>query len=366
MYLVTFVSIIAVLLTYLDSRKVINNGMQIGFVLVTILGVLHYNYGNDYLAYYEIYKDVELYSFNIDSILNGDYFRDSGWVLLCYLFKPIGGFFTMVAALTITQNIIIYKFIKREVDLPWRPLTVFIFLFTTSLYLMSFSMFRQFFVMCVFLSLWPLIKCRKWVRAILILFVCSFIHSSSIILLPFAFWGFIPFKHTKLWMIGFAVIFIVLWLSKSLIQDIFDKFLMIDQLSSYGRYLDYDRDALDSVGVGYVIKLIPFFVGEYYFLKAHQGVSDKNQIIALSMISFMITPFTQIVDLFSRFSFYFELFSMATIPLTYQFIPNKKVRSFLIILFILITLLDYSNFFSNPMWLKHYGTYHTIIPIILG
>lgn len=365
MYLVTFVSLIAILLTYLESKNVIKYGMLIGFILVSILGILHYDYGNDYMAYYELYKDIVSYSFNLESIFNGEFFRDPAWVILCYIFKPVGGFFMMVSVLTIIQNTIIYKFIKSEVTPNWRPIALFIYLFTTSLYLMSFSMLRQSLVMCVFLGIWPLIKNRKWMLALLILYVCSLIHSSAYILMPFAFWGFISFKKGKFWAIAFAVTFVVLWASKSLLQDIFDRFLMIEQLSSYGRYMDKGREALTSVGIGYIIKIIPFIVGEIYFLKSESINNDKSKVLALSMVGFMVTPFTQIIDLFSRFSFYFDFFSMATIPFTYQSIKNKYVRYSVLFLFVSITILDYTNFFSNPMWSRFYGRFNTIIPHII-
>ena len=108
--------------------------------------MIHYDYGNDYMPYYNVYKQVTSYRFDLSGILAGDYFREPGWVLLCWFFKPIGGFFMMVAVLNLIENMLVYRTIKIYVEKKWWPLSVFIYLFSTSLYLLNFSMMRQKFI----------------------------------------------------------------------------------------------------------------------------------------------------------------------------------------------------------------------------
>ena len=126
MYIVIFCSLIALLLTYLESRNQAKGGMKWGFVIVTILGMIHYDYGNDYMFYYDVYKQVTSYRFDLSGIL-GDYYREPGWALLCWLFKPIGGFFMMVAVLNLIQNMLVYRTINNYVEKKWWPLSVFIY-----------------------------------------------------------------------------------------------------------------------------------------------------------------------------------------------------------------------------------------------
>ena len=47
MYIVIICSLIALLLTYLESTNQVKGGMKWGLVMVTILGMIHYDYGND-------------------------------------------------------------------------------------------------------------------------------------------------------------------------------------------------------------------------------------------------------------------------------------------------------------------------------
>lgn len=102
------------------------------------------------MSYYEIYKHVTAYRFDLSGILAGDYFIDPGWVLLCWLFKHIGGFFMMVAVLNLNPE---YAGVSNHNELCGKEVVaiVCIYLFSTSFYLLNFSMMRQGFVVCVFL-----------------------------------------------------------------------------------------------------------------------------------------------------------------------------------------------------------------------
>ena len=80
--------------------------MKYGFMLVTFIAMIHYNYGNDYESYYSAYNQVVSTPFNISAIMQGEVYREPGWALLCYLFEYLGGFFGMVAILNVIQNII--------------------------------------------------------------------------------------------------------------------------------------------------------------------------------------------------------------------------------------------------------------------
>ena len=228
MYIVIFCSLVALLLTYLESINQLKRGMAWSFIIVTILGMIHYDYGNDYMSYYDVYKQVTSYTFDLSGILAKEYFREPGWVLLCWFFKYLGGFFMMVAVLNIVQNMLVYRVIKNYVESKWWPLSVFIYLFSTSLYLMNFSMMRQGFVICVFLALWPLIKEKKWYLVAPILWFCSTVHTSALILIPFAFAGLVPIGKGKVWASVYVVGYLILWFSGSTLNNLFMSFMSIE------------------------------------------------------------------------------------------------------------------------------------------
>lgn len=114
MIVLIIASIIALLCVYLKQRKKYVYGLEAAFIITTILAAIHYDFGPDYMVYYNFFnnwtRDVEL-SFNLSDMQ--EVFKDPGWVILCLLFKPIG-FFGMVAVLSVVQNYIYYSFIKKR------------------------------------------------------------------------------------------------------------------------------------------------------------------------------------------------------------------------------------------------------------
>lgn len=364
MYIVIFCSLIALLLTYLESTNQAKGGMKWGFFIVTILGMIHYDYGNDYMSYYEVYKRVTSYNFDLTGILEGDYFSEPGWVLLCWLFKPIGGFFMMVAVLNLIQNILVYRTIKNYVEKKWLLLSVSIYLFSTSFYLLNFSMMRQGFVVCVFLGLWPLIKEKKWYLAAPILWLCSFVHTSALILIPFAFAGFIPIGKGKVWASFYIIVFLLLWFSGSMLNDIFISFMSIEEFQNYADTYSIGNNTM-KLGVGFAMNLIPFILGMMYLIdtESEHSVSDKL-LVSISLLSFVIAPFSSIIPLAGRVGMYFGSYQIIAMPLIYKNIKRKDIQWTLLLLFVFMLSYSYLKFFKTPVWIDKFTTFKTIFPQI--
>lgn len=361
MYIVLLCSLIALLLTHLETKGKMNGGMKWGVILTAFLGVIHYDYGNDYMPYYEVFKQVTSYPFDIDAILAKEYYRDPGWVILCFLFKPIGGFFMMVATLNVIQNCIVYKFIKKYVDRKWWTMAVFIYLFVTSYYLMEFSMMRQIFVVIMFLGMWPYIIERKWWIPLIVIYLCSFVHGSALVLLPFAFWGFIPMDNAKYVGVCYAIVLMLLWLFGDTLNTIFQfAMTMDDEFSEYADRYENAETGL-KLGFGFIINMIPFVLSVIFLLSKNRIYTTKEKsLVALGAIAFLIIPFGQIIRLVSRISTYFGIFSIAALPLIYGNIKNKMVRFGFVTLYVLITIYDYWLFFNEGAFVKSYSTFHTI------
>lgn len=364
MFVVFITSIIALILTFFDSKGKLNGGMKWGFVIVTVLGAIHYDYGNDYMSYYGVYQDCLSVPFDLNTIMEGSIYHEPGWVLINYAFQYLGGFFSLVAVLNIVQNIIIYRFIKNEVSREWYPLAVFIYLFTTAYYLMSFSMMRQWFVVCVFLGMWPLIKHKKWWIPLIVLYLCHFVHSSAIVLVPFAFWGFIPIRNSKLYSLLFSGFIIALWISGSFVNTLLEQVIFVTDTDTYvDKYYAAETKSF-TFGLGALIQFIPLFIGVYYLFKAGIQNEEKKRLVAISLLGAAITPIISILPLIGRVAIYFSAFSIATMCTTYGFIKNKPLRIVLLGLFILIEMYDYFIFFSSPVWVRKYSVFHTIFELI--
>ena len=367
MYIVIICSIIALLLTFLESKAILRNGMKLGFLLVTFLICVHYNYGNDYMGYLEIYELVENNS--LLDIIRGNVIvhGETGWQVICWCFQHLGGFFSMVAVLGIIQNLIVYQFIKKYVDPEWYTFAVFIYLFVSSFYLLSFSMMRQFLVMTLLLAIWPFIEEKKWWIALPCLFVCSQIHSSSIVFLPFAFFGYIPMKNGKLLAVSLLILFLILFLSKSYLNTVFMGIMHIGELSSY---MDtYAEKKEVNYGLGFLINMIPFCLCLYYLIidqndKFH-GI-EMRRLVFMSSIAIIILPFVEVAPLVARVGYYFGFFQMAAYPVIYK-TTKEKVEPIGLVsmsLFVLITLMTYLGFYNSDVYGRAYAEFHTIFEVL--
>lgn len=364
MLIVFTVSLVALFLTFLESRKMLKNGMVIGFAMVTFLGCIHYDYGNDYMAYYDIYKSITSIKFNFIDVLSGDVYKEPGWALLCYAFKPFGGFFMMVAFLNIIQNLLVYKVIKKNVEQQWWPFAAFIYLFSTSYYLLNFSMMRQGFVICLFLGAWELIKEKKLIKSLLVLMLSATIHKSAIFLLPFAFIGFVKINKGRIAVALYVVLYLLIWFAGDFMNDVMSLFMVFEEFEDYA--LTYGNDKSNNTyRLGFVLNLIPLVLSLIYITNTSKGYKSTDKIaVALSIISFIIAPFSEIIPIVGRIGMYFGVYQIIAAPKIYSNVENNIIRWGLLFIFCFMTMHGYMGFFNSPIYREAYTTFHTIFSVI--
>ena len=362
MYLVIFCSFIAILLTYLDSYKIFNGGMKWGFILVTFLAVIHYDYGNDYMSYLGVYQEISRFD-TLTSVVDEDVYRDIGWSVVNYLFRYFGGFFGLVATISIFEGVVYYTAIKKYLPRRLWWFGIVIYLLVPSFYLYNFSMLRQGLVIAVFLSLWPLIEKRKWWIAAPILYASSFIHGSALVLVIFAFWVFLPVKNGKLLTIVYLGILIALFFSSTFLSNVSN--FVFESTDAFDGYMETysQREMNKSLGLGFFIYLIPLIVQLIYL--GNYAVSENlRRVVALACLSSFFIPLSMVIPMIGRVAMYFSAYSTIAIPLAYNEINMKQIRNILIVLYIVILLYDYYLFFTSEVWTAHYSIFHTIFSLL--
>lgn len=224
---------------------------------------------------------------------------------------------------------------------------------------MNFSVMRQGFVVCVFLGLWPLIKEKKWYLAAPILWLCSFVHTSAIILIPFAFAGLVPIGKGKVWASLYIIVFLVLWFSRSMLNDIFMSFMTIEEFQNYADTYSNDNNSM-KIGLGFAMNLIPFILGMMYLRDTESGHSfSDNLVISISLVSFVITPFASIIQLIGRLGVYFGSYQMIAMPLIFKNLKCEEIQWALLFLFVFMRTYDYLVFFKSPVWIEKFTTINT-------
>ena len=361
MYIVIVSSLLCLLLTFLEVQGKLRRGMTWGFVLITLLGCIHYDYGNDYISYYELYKDIEKAPFNLEDYVDRHiYNTDPGWAILCVLFQRIGGFFMLVAVCNIFINIVYFHSIRKNVPRNWWLFSTFIYLFCNSYYLLNFSMMRQGLAVAILLSLWSFIEKKKWWIAFPLIYCTTFIHASAIVFLPFAFWGYIEYARPKLIAASVVGIFLLLFFVGDYLNEALMLLLTLGDFELYTNR--YGQSSIDlSFGVGFIIQMIPFILCVKYLIDKDK-MDDNSRIIALSLIGLLVIPFTQILPMVSRITIFFSVFSILAVPIVYSNIRSINLQKIVVILYVLITLYGYYLFFINSIYTDYYSTFHTIFP----
>ena len=363
MITVVLCSFIAILLTFLESKGKMRRGMLYGFIIVTFLGCIHYNYGNDYEGYmlwFETYAHQNLSYSNIFD----DYNWEPGWVILNHIFKDVG-FFALVAFVNIILNAIYFLTIRKYVKKILWPFAMSVYLLSTSLYILNFSMMRQGLAVAIFLLAWTFIRQGRTAPSLLLILLGASFHGSALILSPFALIGKAKVSNGKPIAIVMVVLFISLYLSATLAPDIFqaiktwDYFFAQDSLDYYEKSKLLER----TYGFGFIVNLVPFIVGISLLLRKNNK-PEINYLTTICLFAFIVAPFGSVLSMLVRFSYYFVAYQVIGVPKMYSMISNATIRASATVLFYIMLIYGYVNFFSNPTWIRAYSEFHTIFEVI--
>lgn len=353
MIVTIIISLIAILFAFLARYKKFSYGLEIAFIILTMFVAIRYDWGSDYSGYLESFKYVGSFASFDPEILR----TEPGWNFLNYFFQPIG-FFGFTIFLTVFEYFVIYRLIKKYVPIEWYWLSIFIFTFNTSFLLVTSSMMRQFLAMCIFIIAIEYIIKKRWIISILLILLASTFHTSALILLPFAFFGYLNISLTKskpyIW---FGIYLLLYFFAVDLLGDYFMQMIQIEQFQDYQVYLYADKGA-KGTGLGVIFLMIM-----YLFLLLYQKYQSYNMktIFILFAVSFFFYLFSDIAPLTARLGYYFSIFSIVCYPLMFYVMKNKTLKYILLSGYIILVLKGYIDFFDpSGIWYKHYYTYQTI------
>ena len=219
MYFVFGCCLIAIIISWFESKGSLKSGLKIGFIIITLISAIRYDYGGDYLAYIDDFKEASYYSIS-DYFSLDENIREPGWFLLMKLFEPLGPY-SFFAFLAIITSCVYYRFIKENVERKDYWLALSIYLLNFDLFVLQQSMMRQAFAMALFVWGFHYIKeinqslyfsenqhaihnntkqksfVKPLLRLSLLLSFIVFIHQSSMVLIPVSFVAFVPMKKGK-------------------------------------------------------------------------------------------------------------------------------------------------------------------------
>lgn len=362
------VGIIAVLLSLLDNNK--KRGLYFAFSIITVFLGIRYMWGNDYIAYLDNYQVFNTFDFDLFDIgASGDLYRHNewGWVVINRLFGFLHlGFFGMIIALTLFENLVVFKFFEKHITPKRYWMAILFWYFNVMSFCVNASMMRQYLCICIYLIVVDLMISKEkkgyllWSIGIILLSMT--IHRSGIVLL-----GSLPFFYLRLnkgrssfvFLVVVGIVFIF-WnaFGTSIIEPIVMNVLEEDEFSEYMIYVGEQKSGALSSGLGVIFRYIVF--ASYLIMLPHFEKEKQQPIVSLFLLSYFFEPIAAIAPLASRLALYFSFFT----PLCWTWLFEKgKMRPILYVLFaaeLAILIREIPLFFYSKLWMSSFFEYHTI------
>lgn len=369
MFVVITISIISFILACLSSRKDAKSDqcLKIAFVLLTSIQCIQYHYGTDYEGYYFNY--LHDYNGNVINLIKQGYFKEPLWAFLNWALPKPYGFFVLVSFFALIQNRIYYIFIKNNVEVRYRWLAMFIYIFTTSYYLLNFSMLRQGFAIALVIFA-GLKACEdKRVMAFTLVIIAALIHNSAIIFLPALLFAFYEVKYMRILVLLYVAFAYALFLSKDLIETGFLVFAEDDnQLSQYSLYASRIEAVDTGLGMGFILNSLVYIIMLWCLLR-HSDQLTKSQkfFLMAASVSICFTPLQLTISgIAGRLGYYFSAFQIAAVPIAYSMLKPKKLRLMAMFILVFMTFNSYRNFYnSEDAKLSYVKPYRTIFSVLL-
>lgn len=349
----TIMGILAVLFAYLTRYRNVKYGLKISFILIFIFLALRYMFGNDYIAYLNVFEEIN--DFNEYDFFERTNRMEIGWLFLCRLFRPFG-FFAMIAVLAVFNSVIYYNFIKKYVPIELYWFAVFIYVFSPGFMLTQLTAMRQSLSILVFIFSLDYLFKKEAIRFFLCVGLATLFHNSAIILIPIYFIGFFNWRINKFTAFIIFSIFISLFYFSSYFSNYLTDYIGIYFKLYFDTYSDFEPATIDS-GLG-VLYLSILFVLTIYYEKFQNR--ETALVFKIAIISFMFIPLGMLLLFFGRIEMYFSIGLIIAYPLIFKGIKSHILKLMFSTILILITLYTYFLFFNSEVYRKSFETYQTI------
>lgn len=344
-------------LTVIGSKK--NKVFTIiAFFFLWLFAALRYMYGNDYYSYFRVFIYIH----------NGGSSPFDGEILFTFLNQICPSFYLLIALTSATFLFVVYQLLSKNLPQAYIYLGMFIFLINPYLFLMNLSALRQNLALLIFVAAVHFSSKRQFIPYALLIFIASMFHQSAWILLPVYFVAHDrPMRKYESVCVAVIVIVLLFWPG---LRTLVNNFIALFDNKNYTNYatqeLSNSLRATLLTGVTFI----------YVLCNLHKLEGTSVKYGKLCLISTGLGVLAYQLSMFTRIQMYFELFSIIAIPQIFLAVQsqgpvkvdgrrplksfwdcvNKYVLPFLIVV---IYLLRYYSFFTNPMWepFFHYQTF---------
>lgn len=360
--LVTFVvGVVVVFLAYLVSLTRNPRYLFVSFIILFFYLALRYDFGNDYMNYYNIFDDIKRSNWSeVYRLANVNQFGETmefGYIYLNKVFSSFTNFYFFIAFQSFLFCFVYYQLIAKHVNYHLVWLSLFILVFHISLLVRNLSGIRQAFaVFCFIYSIRYLIN-RSFIRYLFCIILAVLFHYSAIILLPLYF-VFTTKQVSKLESMVYVALYILLVFSGEFILYPI-KFVVSNYLPKYFSYIENQDIGSVSSGLGVMINSVLYII---ILLFGEKGSASDRVFYRIIAVFILLSPISMVVGNFDRLTLYFAPALLIIIP---HFITNKDAPKLLkttfIVIFLMMTVYNAYLHYTSPVFYDKNYYYNTLL-----
>jgi transmembrane protein EpsG len=349
------INLIAVFFAWLESINITKHGLKVSIFTIFLFLGIRYDYGNDYMNYLAAFDVLSVEGLTVSTNLAVRTDQDYGWIILNMLFKPIG-FFGLILSIAAFNSLVIYKFIKRYVPSKYYWFSLFVYVFSPYMMLITASAIRQSIAISIFLLSINYLIDKKILKYLVLITVASFFHKSAFVLYLLIILPYINIKF-RLHYVPIAIFSFIILVASG------DPILYVVQLLVGNMFLAYETFLLtDNRGFGGGVMILYYIF--IYTIIMFYAINDRTKsnllMYYLALVSLFLLPIIMILPMADRINFYFTPILIAVYPMILTLIKSVLIRfAYLSVIIVQIVYMYYSFFQSNT-WIDSYSTYQTI------
>lgn len=333
------------------------------FVILFLFAALRFMYGNDYYNYYLWFNHIH----------RGG---ESGFkteLLYNLLNRWLPSFPVLVALSSAFLILIVYRLITKNLPTCYSWMGICIFVISPALFLMNLSALRQSIATCCFVIAVNFACRKKYLWYLVMVIVAALFHKSAILLMPFCLLANDrPVKPWFCWavMAGTLILLVTSGLLLSIVVWV------AEQFGDKNYIYMAEQDMQNSIRATLLTSVFYFYV-----LLNLPKLKGKALVYAkIYMISPLLGVLAREISMLTRLQMYFDIFAIVALPSIFMEVRSRgpvivNRRNVLITfwdcinryaippLIVIIYLLRYYSFFTNPEW-DAFFTYRTVFLLL--
>jgi transmembrane protein EpsG len=332
---------------YINSKW----GLKLSFILIFLFLGLRFEFGNDYETYLDLFNRINE---------NGDLafdpkmfvFYEPGWLLLNWIFRPIG-FFALILFISLIYALVMYKLIKKYILPKYYWLAIFFVVFNPGFLLVHSTAIRQSIAVLIFLLSINYIYEKKIFLFISCILIATTFHYSALTLFIIAPFFFDNRKISFTYGTLLFSLYLFFFLFGTRIAPYFGQVVTLFS----ERYEFYSDKGTANTGLGFL------FYSSLFLLTLNLDKIQNKKIalfFKLAIVYFMLMPFALIIEMTSRVGMYFLPAVLIVYPYIFKTLKPVMSRYIFLLGIMIFTMYQFFQFFYSTTYRDYFMEYHTV------